>query len=74
MGIRLTPTAAQTQVWSRVLLNGDVAVALYNKGSASGGPPPPPIPPPSKCAAADWTVTKKGFYQVHKDPPLCVDS
>jgi len=61
MGIRLTPTAAETQVWSRVLLNGDVAVALYNKGSGAG-PPAPPIPPPSKCAAADWTHTAKGTY------------
>ena len=35
MGIRLTPDTPQ-QVWSRALANGDVAVALYNKGGASG--------------------------------------
>ena len=38
MGIRLSPNN-ETQVWARKLANGDVAVALYNKGedkAASG--------------------------------------
>ena len=35
MGIRLTSDTPQ-QVWSRELANGDVAVALYNKGAVSG--------------------------------------
>ena len=42
MGIRLTPDIPQ-QIWSRVLANGDVAVALYNKGDAAP-PKQPPIP------------------------------
>jgi alpha-N-acetylgalactosaminidase len=38
MGIRVSPNDA-TQVWARKLANGDVAVALYNRGDpkASGG-------------------------------------
>lgn len=35
MGIRLTGNTA-TQVWARKMENGDVAVALYNKGGATG--------------------------------------
>ena len=35
MGIRLTSGTPQ-QVWPRELANGDVAVALYNKGAVSG--------------------------------------
>jgi alpha-galactosidase len=31
MGIRISPNIA-TQIWARKLANGDVAVALYNKG------------------------------------------
>merc|ERR1712226_543715 len=34
MGIRLTGNTA-TQVWARKMENGDVAVALYNKGATS---------------------------------------
>lgn len=34
MGRRLTPTAAPVQIWARNLVDGDVAVALYNKGTA----------------------------------------
>merc|ERR1719159_1964118 len=39
MGIRLTPNAP-TQIWARKLSNGDVAVALYNRGEpkATQGP------------------------------------
>jgi len=39
MGIRLSPNNA-TQVWARKLANGDVAVALYNRGlpKATSGP------------------------------------
>merc|ERR1712113_1367327 len=39
MGIRLTPNNA-TQVWARKMANGDVAVALYNRGDpkATEGP------------------------------------
>jgi hypothetical protein len=40
MGIRLTSTAASTQVWARNLANGDVAVALYNKATAQPVQPP----------------------------------
>jgi len=42
MGIRLSPNNA-TQVWARKLANGDVAVALYNRGD----------PKATKGAAAD---------------------
>merc|ERR1712125_143081 len=34
MGIRLSPNSA-TQVWARKLANGDVAVALYNRGGTT---------------------------------------
>ena len=43
MGIRLDANSTPTQRWARTLLNGDVAVALYNRGDASG-------------AAADITI------------------
>merc|ERR1712039_1148166 len=36
MGIRLTGNTA-TQVWARKMENGDVAVALYNKGDGATG-------------------------------------
>ena len=38
---------------------GDVAVALYNKGSDSV-PAQPPIPPPP---CNKWTATKNGYYE-----------
>jgi len=44
MGIRLSPNNA-TQVWARKMANGDVAVALYNRGE----------PKASQGAAADIT-------------------
>merc|ERR1712113_490716 len=44
MGIRLSPNNA-TQVWARKLANGDVAVALYNRGD----------PKATEGAAADIT-------------------
>ena len=57
MGLRLDATSsAPTQRWARVLANGDVAVALYNKAGA----PQPPIPGPP-CAS--WTVTHGGYYE-----------
>merc|ERR1712031_57872 len=31
MGIRLTDDATDSQIWARKMLNGDVAVALYNR-------------------------------------------
>jgi len=37
MGIRLTGDTA-SQIWARKLANGDVAVALYNRGDAAGNP------------------------------------
>ena len=40
MGLRVSPKAA-TEVWARNLSNGDVAVAMLNKGGA--GPTPPGI-------------------------------
>merc|ERR1711920_557456 len=36
MGIRLTANVAG-QIWARKLANGDVAVALYNRGDDTGG-------------------------------------
>ena len=57
MGLRLdAASSAPTQRWARVLANGDVAVALYNKAGA----PQPPIPGPP-CAT--WTVTQGGYYE-----------
>jgi hypothetical protein len=35
MGIRLTPGTVKQQVWARNLVNGDVAVGLYNKDSTA---------------------------------------
>ena len=58
-GLRLdNSSTAPTQVWYRVLANGDVAVGLYNK--MGGGPPLPPIPGPP-CAA--WNHTPGGYYE-----------
>merc|ERR1711912_170916 len=36
MGIRLTPKQYTPQIWARKLANGDVAVALYNRGKPTG--------------------------------------
>jgi hypothetical protein len=57
MGLRLeNSSSAPTQTWYRVLANGDVAVALYNKlGSAQ-----PPIPGPP---CAQWVATSGGYYE-----------
>jgi hypothetical protein len=58
-GLRLdNSSTAPTQVWYRVLANGDVAVGLYNK--MGGGPPPPPIPGPP-CDA--WNHTTDGYFE-----------
>jgi hypothetical protein len=54
MGLRLTKTAAETQVWARKLSNGDVAVGLYNK---DGSGLQPPFSPTSNCVANDWVHT-----------------
>jgi len=35
MGIRLTDDATDSQIWARKMLNGDVAVALYNRADAA---------------------------------------
>lgn len=57
MGLRLeNSSTAPTQRWARVLANGDVAVALYNKA----GSIVPPIPGPP-CDA--WTHTTGGYYE-----------
>jgi hypothetical protein len=57
MGLRLDNTSsAPTQRWYRVLANGDVAVALYNKQGAAQ----PPIPGPP-CTA--WNHTVGGYYE-----------
>ena len=63
MGIRLTPDIPQ-QVWARVLANGDVAVALYNKGDAA--PPKQPPIPHGNCPK--WTATKDGYYEAAGGP------
>ena len=47
MGIRLSGPD-DTQVWARKLANGDVAVALYNRGDMEVRPPPAP-PSPPRC-------------------------
>ena len=56
MGIRLTPDIPQ-QIWSRVLANGDVAVALYNKGDAA-----PPKQPPIPHGAAETSFVRHVCY------------
>merc|ERR1712113_794716 len=58
MGIRHVnfSSASPTQVWYRELMNGDVAVALYNK--AGGFTPPIPGPP---CDA--WNKTEGGYLE-----------
>ena len=57
MGTRLSNSSSDaTQVWSRVLADGSVAVAFYNKE----GSPQPPIPGPP-CTA--WTHTSGGYYE-----------
>ena len=63
MGIRLTPDIPQ-QIWARVLANGDVAVALYNKGD-SAMPHQPPIPT-GPCPK--WTETQHGYYEAAGGP------
>ena len=63
MGIRLTPDIPQ-QIWARVLANGDVAVALYNKGD-SAMPHQPPIPT-GPCTK--WTETQHGYYEAAGGP------
>jgi hypothetical protein len=57
MGIRITNNTAE-QIWLRVLENGDLAVALYNKASVPV--PGPPIPPPP---CEQWVHTTGGFYE-----------
>lgn len=64
MGIRITPDIPQ-QIWARVLANGDVAVALYNKGSTNA-PKQPPIPHGS---CPKWTVTHGGYYEAAAGGP-----
>ena len=54
--MRLSGPTEQQQVWARVLADGSVAVALYNKG----GQPQPPIPGPP-CAT--WTHSTGGYYE-----------
>lgn len=51
MGTRLpTYTSnSSTQVWTRLLANGDIAVACYNKGKIDPSNPRRPTPPDGKC-------------------------
>lgn len=56
MGIRLGDDAP-TQVWSRELSGGAVAVALYNKNGAGDLPPIPTGPCP------EWTKTEGGYLE-----------
>ena len=67
MGIRLSPNASATQVWARVLANGDIAVALYNKVKGAKGPLPdqPPIPGPP---CTNWTHTTGGYWEAAGGP------
>ena len=59
MGIRLSNNSA-TQIWARVLANGDVAVALYNKGQAGPGKQPPI----QSCKPGmEWTHVTGGYYE-----------
>lgn len=55
MGIRLPQfhSNSSTSIWARNLANGDVAVALYNKGVEN-----------TTCADAtdDWTVSSGGYW------------
>ena len=56
-GLRIDASAQTAgQRWWRVLANGDVAVALYNKGGA----PQPPIPGPP-CTA--WNHSTGGYWE-----------
>jgi len=56
-GLRIeADAAAPTQRWWRVLANGDVAVALYNK--AGGAQPPIPGPP---CNV--WNHSTNGYWE-----------
>eukprot|EP01051_Picozoa_sp_SAG22_P011822 SAG22_NODE_1173_length_5253_cov_4.401436_4_plen_188_part_00 len=57
MGIRLTNSTEQWQVWARQLANGDVAVGLLNRGGDGGGPPILPCSPTTK-----YVVTNGGYY------------
>jgi Alpha galactosidase A/Alpha galactosidase C-terminal beta sandwich domain len=58
MGLRLdNSSSAPQQRWYRLLANGDVAVALYNKQSNA---PQPPIPGPP-CNV--WNHTFDGYYE-----------
>jgi hypothetical protein len=56
MGLRLSNTSEPTQVWARNLANGDVAVALFNKGAAQ------PMPDPSKPCTS-WNHTTGGYIE-----------
>jgi len=56
MGFRLNATSTATQVWGRLLSNGDVAVALYN----AAGRPTPPIP---VAPCPSWTKTTGGYVE-----------
>merc|ERR1712216_899899 len=56
MGIRLSNNTA-TQVWARVLANGDVAVGLYNKGTDPVAPPIPSGP------CVEWVHTAGQYYE-----------
>merc|ERR1711934_1013176 len=55
-GIRMG-SDSPTQVWSRELSNGDVAVALYNKAGAGNLPPIPTGPCP------EWNKTEGGYLE-----------
>merc|ERR1712070_342503 len=53
MGIRLPQYGSDsiTSIWSRNLANGDVAVALYNKGIDNGN-----------SSAGQWRVSEGGYW------------
>ena len=53
MGLRIdNSSSAPQQRWYRVLANGDVAVALYNKLGNSSGP----------ASCPQWNETVNGYY------------
>merc|ERR1712176_272703 len=55
MGIRLGSDSA-TQVWSRELSNGDIAVALYNKAGQN-------LPPIPTGPCPEWNKTEGGYLE-----------
>merc|ERR1712025_664624 len=58
MGQRIAVTDG-TELWARNLANGDIAVALYNKGTSPTINPP--YAPTEHCS--DWVHQEGGYYE-----------